>query len=253
MNDEPKPVAVYKDAPAQSFDQALANLLLNQDALSTEKMELIMRARRELLTERARESFQISFAEMSKEMPQVTRDGMIDLREKGKMRYARIEDMDTVIRPILSAHGFSLMFQEYLNDNGAPMMRGKLMHVDGHFEVSERPIRQDPGPGRNSEQAWGSGTTYARRYLMEGLCNIIRRNVDDDAVNTDEKLSEQEGDALHELLIATLPEGRNIGEYTSRFLHAMVTGVEKIADLPKRDYARLKNALEDRKKAQERK
>jgi len=259
MNDEePGTITVYREpSPAQGYDDMLARMLADQKDLTPEKMEILLRVRRELLGDRRGEAFQIAFAKMAAVLPQVEKQGMVELirggETKGSYRYAKWEDMDTVVRPIMTAHGFSLMFQEYVNDKGLPMLRGKLMHVDGHAEISERQIRPDPGPGRNETQAWGSGLSYAKRYLGEGLLNIVRRGVDDDATTADDQsITEDEVNEIRRLLMDTMPADRNIGEYTTRFLHAMLTGIEQVEDIPRRDFTRLKNALADRQRQQQR-
>jgi hypothetical protein len=236
--------------PAQGLGEYLMRAMSDPN-ITAEKLQVLLAAQRDILAERRRESFQTAFAAMSARLPQVTKDGLVELRTKdgrhtGSYRYARWEDMDTVIRPILVEFGFSISFYTKPSE-GKIILGGRLMHVDGHFEIAERYLKPDIGPGRNDLQAEGSGQSYAKRYTAEALLNIVRRGEDDDAVGA--KIAKITSDQVKEL--ETLCDTTKTKRET--FLRLFVTGIESMVDIPARDFARLKNALEEKKASMTRK
>jgi hypothetical protein len=239
---------VARITPAQGFGDALMRVL-SDPQIPADKLQIVLQMQKDILADRRRESFQSAFAAMAAEMPQVSKEGVVILERQGQRlgsyKYARLEDMDETIRPILHKHGFALNFYEPA-DNGANnkvTVRGVLMHVDGHSVESEKSAPPDTGPGRNGLQAIGSTTSYLRRYLTEELCNIVRRGVDDDGVSAGIKLVSTDQIAeLTTLLkaVKTTPE---------TFLRLFVTGAEKMEDIPERDFPRLVNALREKQQS----
>jgi hypothetical protein len=238
MND-----VIVRQAPALALGETLLKMLADP-AIPADKMQILLNMQKDIMAENRREQFQTAFATMAPEMPRVSKLGTVELvkdgRKLGSYKYAKWEDMDEVVRPILHKHGFSLSFASRLDDKGRSILVGTLMHSAGHFIISERPLIPDPGPGRNNLQAEGSGLSYAKRYIGEGLLNIIRKGVDDDGIAAGlQPLGAEQVKELSALLSKT-------GTKTENFLLMFVTGVEKLEDVPMRDFPRLKNALQSK-------
>lgn len=236
MND----VVVMRPAPALALGETLLKMLADPN-ISADKMQILLTMQKEIMAESRREAFQAAFAEMAPQMPQVERNGIVvlmkDGRELGRYRYAKWEDMDTIIRPVMHKHGFSLSFSQRI-DQGKQVLVGTLMHSGGHAITSERPVIPDPGPGRSAAQAEGSGLSYAKRYVAEGLLNIVRKGVDNDAIGLEPMTPEHVKD-IAGLLGKTSTK-------TETFLKMFVTEAETLEQIPERDYPRLKNALEQK-------
>jgi hypothetical protein len=239
---------VTRATPAQGFGDALMRVLSDPN-IPADKLQIVLQMQREILADRRREAFQTAFVAMAAEMPQVSKEGIVELVKDGKRfgsyKFAKWEDMDEVIRPILNRHGFALSFSQLAVNGKANMVvvRGELMHVDGHSISSEREMPPDTGPGRNSLQAIGSSISYAKRYLAEGLCNIVRKGEDDDGKGATIKLiTDAQAKELEKLMaeVKTTPE---------TFLRLFVTGCEKMADIPARDFPRLVNALREKQRS----
>lgn len=232
-------------APAQGFGDTLMKVLSDPN-ISAEKLQIVLREQREILADLRRERFQTAFAAMHAKMPQITKEGLVDLGSgKGRYRYAKLENMDEAIRPILEQYGFALTFIQLRDGKGGGnvVVRGELLHVDGHSVWSEREMPPDTGPGRNSLQAIGSSISYARRYLTEGLLNIVRRGVDDDGKSAVSKPITAE--KVKELLTLL----KAIKTQPDTFLRLFVTGAEKMDEIQERDYPRLINALREKQRA----
>ena len=156
----PKAPAKVPATPAMTFAASLAALAKDQTPAN---LEILLRVQRELLADQAKEMFTTAFVRMRPGLPQIERNGRV-LSKTGSLlyRYARYEDLDAVITPILDRFGFALSFLMRVEGN-ATIVVGRLMHEGGHVEISEYPLRPDRGQNRNELQAEGSGISYAKR------------------------------------------------------------------------------------------
>ena len=238
---------VVRITPAQGFGEKLMQLLSDPN-VPADKLQIMLQMQRELIAERRREAFESAFVAMSAVMPQVRKDGTVELvregQRKGIYKFTKWEDMDTIMRPILSDHGFALRFTQVNGETGLVTVRGDLVHLDGHFVSSERSMPPDRGPGRNDLQAIGSAISYCKRYLAEGLCNIVRKGQDDDAISAlERKITDEQTAELKKLLGETKTDLKT-------FLQVMVSDAKELGDIRQRDYARLHNALSEKRRKQ---
>jgi hypothetical protein len=234
---------IERAAPAETFAAVLMQMLTNPD-IPADKMEVVMKMRREVLTDQAREAFQEHFAAFSAELPQVERDGTVALvkdgREVGRYAFTTIENMDTVLRPLLAKHGFAISFSSADNKEGVTVT-GTLSGW-GWERSSTYTLPPDAGPGRNAVQARGSSRRYAKRYVTDDLCNVVRKGKDDDAKGALEALI----DAAQITMLNTLLKRTQTDE--AAFLKMMVTGAESLADIRQRDLQRHEMALRDKER-----
>lgn len=249
MNDEQGEGAIIerveRAAPAEAFGQFLMQALANPE-IPADKLEVVMRMRREVLADEAREAFQSHFAAFSAELPQVERDGTVSLvkdgRSLGSYPFTTIEAMDLVLRPLLAKHGFAVSFSSR-DDREGVVITGTLSGW-GWERSSTYSLPPDVGPGRNAIQARGSARRYAKRYIIDDLCNVVRKGKDDDARGALEALIDAtQIKELSDLIKATATD-------EAAFLKMMVSGGESLHDIRQRDFSRLVMAL--REKAQKR-
>ena len=234
---------IERAAPAESFAAVLMQMLADKD-IPADKMEVVMKMRREVLTDQAREAFMEHFAALSAELPQVERDGTVELvkdgRVLGKYAFTTIENMDTILRPLLAKHGFAISFAS-VDAKDAVTITGTLSGW-GWERSSTYTLPPDNGPGRNAMQARGSSRRYAKRYIVDDLCNVVRRGKDDDAKGALEALIDAtQNKELTDLIKATATDEAN-------FLKLMVNGAESLADVRQRDFPRLVMALREKQR-----
>src|SRR5580698_7094551 len=234
---------VERPAPAEAFGAFLMRALADPN-IPADKLEIIAKMRREVLSDQAREAFMEHFAAFSSELPQVERDGTVELVKDGRVlgRYAftTIEGMDIVLRPLLAKHGFAISFSSADNANGVTVT-GTLSGW-GWERSSTYTLPPDKGPGRNELQARGSSRRYAKRYVTDDLCNVVRKGKDDDARGAMEALIDAtQIKELIDLMNAT-------ATVTETFLTTMVSGAETLHDIRQRDYPRLVMALREKQK-----
>jgi hypothetical protein len=244
MTDEPNPLpAPVPNRPAETFATTLMTLLTNPE-VPADKLEIMLKMRREVLADQAREAFQAHYADFAAEMPQVERDGTVALVkdgvEKGRYPFTTIEAMDVVIRPLLAKHGLALSFTSR-DDKDMVTITGTLSGW-GFERSSTYTLPPDAGPGRNALQARGSSRRYAKRYITDDLCNVVRKGKDDDGKGAMEALI----DATQLKTLTDLLKRTETVE--ANFLRVMVTGCDSLADVRVRDFPRLEMALRERLK-----
>jgi hypothetical protein len=234
---------IERPAPAHDFGELMMSLL-RDPAIPADKMEVVMKIRREALEYEAKEAYQHHFALFTAEMPAVERDGMVDLGAKGKYPFTTYEQMDFILRPLLVKHGFSLQFWSSDAEKIDVVIIHGALAGWGWQRESVYPVPPDSGPGRNALQARGSSQTYAKRYIADLLCNIVRKGADNDGRGAvDAFIDAKQAKELTDLLKATKSD-------TLNFLTTMLTDVKEIADIRVRDFSRLQLALKTRRQKQ---
>lgn len=227
-------------APAQAFGAFLMQALANPE-IPADKLQVMLQMRREVLADQAREAYQEHFAEFSAEMPVVERDGMVELGEgKGRYPFTTYEQMDKILRPLLVKHGFSLQFWTTDAENKEWIIAHGALIGWGWQRESVYPVPPDIGRGRNALQARGSAQTYAKRYITDLLCNIVRKGIDDDA----RRAMQASIDPKQVAEIKRLMTATNTNE--AGFLRMMITGAATVEEIAPRDYPRVLMALQEK-------
>lgn len=151
--------------------------------VNVEKLERLLAIQERLLADQRRTAFYAALSALEAELPQVNRHGRVVVEKDGRVirstRFARIEDIDTAIRPLCREHGFAFSFDS--KPVGSMIEFSCTMsHRDGHAEIKTITLPADAGAGRNAVQAVGSTTSYARRYLLAMHLHLVTRDEDDD-------------------------------------------------------------------------
>lgn len=168
-----------------SLLEIISAALVDPRVDNVEKLGKLLDLQERLDARAAEQEFNRDFAQAALDMPRVTKKGVIDLGgSKGKIPFAKYEDIDRVLRPIEARYGFSRSFSTEPAKDGI-LMTVCLAHRGGHHVKSTRFMPPDAGPGRNAMQAIGSASSYAKRYLTLDIWNIITEGQDDDASGSD--------------------------------------------------------------------
>jgi len=159
--------------------------------VDVEKMREVKELGMSLLNDQRRVAFDDALAQMQDELPAITARGTIEIRAKdpktgdrtGKLLqstpYAKWEDINEVIKPVLKRHGFNLRFKTGLSEKGLVTVTG-ILSGHGHREESMFELQHDSTGSKNAVQAIGSSTSYGKRYAAGALLNLTSRGEDDD-------------------------------------------------------------------------
>ncbi len=123
----------------------------------------------------AEAEFSAAMAEMQCEIPSIAERG----KGHGSIRYATLEDINDVMKPIMQRYGFAISFKVEHHPGGINVT-GILMHRAGHREQTTMLLPSDTSGSKNAVQAVASSVSYGKRYVMCAMLNITTRGEDDD-------------------------------------------------------------------------
>lgn len=184
-------------APAADNIVLMFERLAKDPAVDVQKLERLIGMQERILAHNAKAAFNGAFSAMQAEIPEIDEHGVIRNREgEVQSRYAKNEDIQKVLRPILQKHGFSLSFRTEWPEKGMVKVVGILTHDAGHSRESEFIAQADTSGNKNAIQALGSSVSYGHRYTTCDLLNITSRvkehGADDDG-QTSERPQAPEG------------------------------------------------------------
>lgn len=199
VDDPKKRQQVAAAAPQAPPDQLLAAIIRASadPACDPAKMRELIAIKRELDQDAAKAAFDDAFVAMQAELPSIRRDRRIEVRKKdargertGDIQqstpYATFEAIMTVVKPLLTKHGFSLSFETspldpvIVGDSVMERINVKgILSRKGHQRTSTFAVRPDNSGSKNPTQAQGSGQSYGKRYVTIALLNIVSHAPED--------------------------------------------------------------------------
>lgn len=212
--------------------------MASDSSIDVAKLQALLEMQQRLEARQAEAAFNAAHARVVAAMPRVPKNGVVNLGTgKGSYNFARWEDVDSLLRPLMQAEGFSLTFDSQYRDGGGAVVIATLLHAGGHSRQASIPLALDTGAGRNNLQAMGSTLSYGKRYLAEMLFNIVREGADDDGRSGGKQyLSSAQQSELLDLVAATSTD-------LDRFFSAMKIDAQTVAEIDTDDLPRLMNAL----------
>ena len=177
---------------ADAMIQIIREVVMAPDAnQKVDALRAMLDMQRQLVKDQAERAFNEGMAAMASEMPRIKKSGKVEyLVDKNKkdgpkeeaFKFARYEDIDAAVRPIMVKHGFSISYstKPRTSEGGGLVVVGTLSHVQGHFRESEIAVALDNSGGKNNIQGMGSSSSYGKRYVLCNLLNIITEGQDDD-------------------------------------------------------------------------
>src|ERR1700733_14323986 len=188
MHDESTDL-VRQEQPGQLVRQAesvsdIIMALARDPSVQVERLAGLMELAERAEQRQAEKSFIAALNRLMPRLPRIVKRGRIDFESKttGKRQvtpFAKYEDVDKVIRPLLTDEGFSLGFGTQTYDKGL-MITCTLAHQDGHSRTESMPLPFDTSGSKNALQAVGSTLSYGKRYLVCAMLNIVTVDEDDD-------------------------------------------------------------------------
>lgn len=139
------------------------------------KMDQLFALQEKILSRNARTEYFRALAMMAGEMPAIEEKG----EGHNKTKYAKWEDIQAKITPVLGQFGFALSFRTKVEEK-AIRITAILAHREGHTEENELLLPADNSGSKNAVQAVGSSITYGFRYTACALLNIQTGVSDDD-------------------------------------------------------------------------
>jgi hypothetical protein len=180
------------EAPSTALAPPADNLVLmferlaKDPAVDVEKLRQLIDMQERILAHNAKAEFSAAFAEMQGEIPIITKRGEIEVNNQVRSTFARHEDIQRVIRPILQKHGFAIRHRNEFTQDKQLKIIGILSHRSGHSEQDEFVGPADTSGSKNAIQALGSTRSYGMRYTTIALLNITTEEQDDDGETSEQ-------------------------------------------------------------------
>ncbi|MFC2993209.1 ERF family protein [Halomonas tibetensis] len=152
--------------------QVIERAALNPE-VDIDKMERLLQMQERVLDRQALMAYSAAMAAMQTELPSIAERG-----QGNNGAYATLEDIVDTVRPIMQKHGFAVSFRIQTQERGI-QITGVLMHQEGHREETSMLLPADTSGNKNAVQAFGSSTSYGKRYVLCALLNITTRGQDD--------------------------------------------------------------------------
>lgn len=237
--DQP-PVASGLSAEAGALVMLIERAVSNP-SVDIDKMERLLQMQERVLDRNAKTAYFAALSQMQPELPVIAeRGGIKDRGGNVQSTYAKWEDINQAIGPVLSKHGFALSFRTGAED-AQITVTGILSHREGHSEQTTLRLPVDGSGSKNAVQAVGSSTSYGKRYTAQALLNLTSRGEDDDGkAGGGGFITQDQADEIQALM-------EDVGADRARFLK--FAGVGAIADIPAGKFKEAINALEAKRKA----
>ena len=163
-------------------------------ACNPEKMKALSDMVDKMKAEEAEVAFTEAYIDMQEELPSISATGRIEIAAKVGSRgqstpYAKFDEIMRVVKPILKKYKFALMVVSEPNASGVGVVvRGTLSRVHetqygkaAHVKNTIIAVPLENSGSKNNVQGIGSSLSYAKRYSVIQLLNIISHaEVDDD-------------------------------------------------------------------------
>jgi hypothetical protein len=245
---ETRPVtAMQEPGPAELSRDVLA-MIARASAdpqVDVAKMQQLLDMQMQVMAMRAEASFNQALADIKARLPRITKNGAILLGGGKTIAFARYEDIDAAVRPLMTKFGFTVTYTSELVGTGNTIcVTGKFRHVDGHHDSGSvyLPLTDDSG-AKNKVQGAGSSLSYGKRYVLCQYLDIVTEGDDDDGMQGLMKpLSDKHRSEIIDLIADSKCDEAVFLEYME---------VKSVDAIVERDFLKAKTALiakRDRKK-----
>ncbi len=149
---------------------------------------------------------------------------------KYSYNYAKLEDIDRIVRPLLHRLGFSFGWDSAVSDAGILRVTCTLRHENGHATTSTFAVPTDSqNPGMSGPQKFASAETFARRYSLTAILGLTTVDPDSDGQDLT-PLNEPQAATIHEMLDAWCDaKGHDRPDQEAKLLrHLRADSVEEI-------------------------
>lgn len=224
-----------ENAAQQSFDLIRFAIESKVDVESLEKLVAMQQRIQDRL---AAQEFAQAMAAFQRDCPSIKKTSTANIVTKsgGKFSYtyADLDEIASVVNPILAKYGLSYGFDSKL-DKDLLTCICTVRHNNGHSVPSTFTLPTASESAMSAQQKVGAALTFAKRQALSAALGITTSQEDPNAEQSNPTMIDQDAAIeIEELITET-------GSNRSRFLDFM--GVGKVAEIRAVDYHKAINAL----------
>lgn len=226
-----------KEGPSMQPDTMLSLIArAAQDPnIDIDKMERLMAMKERMDAKTAEQAFNDAMNLAQSEIKAIGWDKQNGQTHSAYVTYAK---MDAFVRPVYVHHGFSLSFDTGETDKPQEVrFLCYVSHKEGHTRTYKVDMPADGKGAKGTDvmtrtHAFGSATSYGRRYLLKMIFNVIEAAEDDDGVQASkvEKAKSQAQLAWEETWNALNDDQRAmLNEFSQEVVQILATGDNEAA------------------------
>ena len=210
-------------------------------AMDIDKVQRLVDMRERELARVAEIEFSAALADMQQDIPVIAKHGAITFEKNNEIitkgRFAKFEDIDRAIKPVLFKYGFAISHKQRM-EGGRVIVTTTLRHRSGHSESTEFESAPDVSGNKNAIQAQGSSISYGKRQNVKALLNIAEGDEDDDGAGSQPPaLMTPDHQATAQAKCEEISKG-TLGSVLKNYK------VRSLAEIPDSEYERIINRLE---------
>jgi len=205
LDSEGNPVPERQPERATDLDQFIMQAAGRQD-VSIDKLERLLAMKQDIEAARRKEAFYDALASVQAILPQVEQNGLIDYGQgKGKIAFAKMEDIDAAIRPLYVQKGFSVSWDSELVFDGKMIRVTGSFASHGHIETRQMTAPIDNSGGKNPVQGHASTIAYLKRQISKMFWNLVEKGLDKDGANLEsmKTITQEQADDIRSVLTET--------------------------------------------------
>lgn len=223
-------VSIVEPVSSESAEVMGALIKAVADGRDVATIEKLVDLNERFLDRASKKLFAVDFVRMK---PHLKRVENKHFNSQTKSKYAKLEDINKEVDPILEQFGFSTSTKIVNQNDTGVTVRAELWHKDGHIEDTEitMPLDRTGIAGtvnKTGPHALASSIKYARRVAICALLNISTGDGEDNDGNAEAETVDTEKAAEIDLLI------REVGADKYAFLQFI--GVDDVRNIKAKDY-----------------
>lgn len=191
MSDETKQLTKQEDQPVSlvSAENLISEAIKNK--VPVETMERLLKMRRELKAEFAKEQFDNAMADFQADCPEIKKTKVVKTKTgQEAYRYAPIETIISQVKSLLKKNGFSYSIQTITGENKVKSVC-IVKHISGHKEEYEMEVPLgNKTQVMSDSQVVAAAATFSKRYAFCNAFGILTGDEDNDG-NTNNVLDKK--------------------------------------------------------------
>lgn len=215
--------------------------------VDVDKMERLMAMKERADARAAEQAFNEAMRDVQAELPRIIKDAE---NKDNHSRYARLETIGKIIKPIISKHGFSQSF----GTDASPLtdhyrVTCTLSHTGGHSREYFADVPRDMvglkgNANKTPTHGFGSSMSYGRRYLTMLIFNLELAGEDDDGRAAGNGLvTDEQAEHLLDMIGREYTDEKERTTYLAAFLKWI--RAESIIQIKATDYEKAVKAINE--------
>lgn len=170
------PISIKDTVPVNVKSSGIDALLERaiSSNVAVENLQKLLDMKYEFEKREAEKQFHAAFAKMQAEFPAIKKKNEVSQNGSVAYRYAALEDILDICKPIMAKHGFSYSWSQDTSSQPGFLRMICTIYGHGHSQSAYADMPNISGTKMmNAAQISGALTTYGKRYSFIGLTGVM--------------------------------------------------------------------------------